>query len=68
MLCGIATTPPSFCASSAGCRFRRPTSTSSVVLQPTEGCHYNRCTFCDLYRDRPFRIKTPAEFRNTWRR
>lgn len=35
----------------------------SVVLQPTEGCHYNRCTFCDLYRDRPFRIKTPAEFR-----
>ena len=35
----------------------------SLVLQPTEGCQYNRCTFCDFYRDRPFRIKNPEEFR-----
>ncbi|NLC58252.1 MAG: radical SAM protein [Armatimonadetes bacterium] len=35
----------------------------SVVLQPTEGCRYNRCTFCTLYRDRPFRVKSPEEFR-----
>ncbi len=34
----------------------------SVVLQATEGCSYNRCTFCTFYRDRPFRIKRPQEF------
>jgi hypothetical protein len=31
----------------------------SVVLQVTEGCSFNTCTFCTFYRDRPFRIKTP---------
>jgi hypothetical protein len=34
----------------------------ALVLQATEGCSYNRCTFCDFYRGRPFRIKPPAEF------
>jgi hypothetical protein len=34
----------------------------SVVLQATEGCAYNQCTFCDFYRDRPFRIKSETEF------
>jgi hypothetical protein len=34
----------------------------AVVLQATEGCSYNRCTFCTFYRDRPFRIKSAAEF------
>lgn len=32
----------------------------SLVIQATEGCSYNECTFCTFYRDRPFRIKTPA--------
>jgi hypothetical protein len=35
----------------------------AVVLQATEGCSWNRCTFCTLYRDRGFRIKSPGEFR-----
>ncbi len=35
----------------------------SLVLQAAEGCSWNRCTFCTLYRDRKFRIKSPAEFR-----
>ncbi|MCS6940366.1 MAG: radical SAM protein, partial [Roseiflexus sp.] len=35
----------------------------SLVLQAAEGCSWNRCTFCTLYRDRRFRIKSPAEFR-----
>ncbi len=34
----------------------------SVVLQAAEGCSFNTCTFCDFYRDRPFRIKTPHQF------
>jgi len=33
----------------------------ALVLQATEGCSYNRCTFCDFYRGRPFRIKGPDE-------
>jgi radical SAM superfamily enzyme YgiQ (UPF0313 family) len=35
----------------------------ALVLQATEGCSYNRCTFCDFYHDRPFRIKRPDELR-----
>lgn len=33
----------------------------ALVIQATEGCSYNRCTFCDFYRDRPFRVKGAAE-------
>lgn len=35
----------------------------ALVLQATEGCHWNRCTFCHFYRGRPFRMKTEEEFR-----
>ncbi|MFQ6016280.1 MAG: radical SAM protein [Anaerolineae bacterium] len=35
----------------------------ALVLQATEGCSYNRCTFCQFYRDRKFRIKPEEEFR-----
>ncbi len=34
----------------------------SVVLQLTEGCSFNSCTFCTFYKDRPFKIKNPIEF------
>ncbi|MDD5542798.1 MAG: radical SAM protein [Acidobacteriia bacterium] len=40
-----------------------PDQYRSLVIQGTEGCHYNRCTFCDFYKDRKFHVKTPAEFR-----
>jgi len=39
-----------------------PDQYMSVVLQLTEGCAFNTCTFCTFYRDRPFRIKKPDEF------
>ncbi|MCS7308632.1 MAG: radical SAM protein [Armatimonadetes bacterium] len=35
----------------------------ALVLQVTEGCHWNRCTFCDFYRDRRFAVKTPQQLR-----
>lgn len=53
-----------------GERFRRiylpvtilpPDQYMALVLQITEGCNYNLCTFCNFYRDRPFRIKTMPE-------
>ncbi len=40
-----------------------PDQYMAVVLQATEGCSFNTCTFCNFYRDRRFRIKTPEEFR-----
>ena len=40
-----------------------PDQYMAVVLQLTEGCAFNTCTFCTFYRDRPFRIKKPPEFR-----
>ncbi|NHZ85864.1 MAG: radical SAM protein [Planctomycetia bacterium] len=35
-----------------------PDQYMSLVLQLTEGCNYNQCTFCNFYRDRPFKIKS----------
>lgn len=35
----------------------------SLVVRITEGCSWNACTFCRLYRDVPFRRKTPDELR-----
>ena len=35
----------------------------ALVLQATEGCAYNQCTFCDFYRDRPFRVKSADDLR-----
>lgn len=54
-----------------GERFRRiyspvpvlpPDHYLAIVLQAAEGCRYNRCTFCTLYRGVRFRVKGPEEF------
>ncbi len=34
----------------------------SLVVQATEGCAFNTCTFCDLYHD-GYRVKSPDQFR-----
>ena len=35
----------------------------SVVLQATEGCTWNSCTFCNFYMARPFRLRSVVDFR-----
>ncbi|HEX9012155.1 MAG TPA: hypothetical protein VF813_01515, partial [Anaerolineaceae bacterium] len=40
-----------------------PDQYMAVVLQLTEGCSFNTCTFCNFYRGTAFRIKTPSAFR-----
>lgn len=35
----------------------------ALVLQVTEGCSFNTCTFCSFYKGRPFRVKSPQELR-----
>lgn len=39
-----------------------PNEYNAVVLQATEGCVYNQCSFCNLYRDARYRAKTADEF------
>ena len=34
----------------------------NVVLQATQGCTWNECTFCNFYMDRPFTVSSPAQF------
>ena len=38
-----------------------PDQYMSLVIQLTEGCNYNQCTFCNFYRDRPFKVKSTDE-------
>ncbi len=40
-----------------------PDQYGALVVQLTEGCSYNQCTFCRFYRDRAFRAKSGEEFR-----
>lgn len=34
----------------------------ALVLQATEGCSFNTCTFCSLYRGIPFRVRDVQKF------
>lgn len=36
---------------------RPPSERESILLQVTLGCSHNRCTFCPIYKTRPFRVK-----------
>mmetsp|Transcript_17381 Transcript_17381/g.22599 ORF Transcript_17381/g.22599 Transcript_17381/m.22599 type:complete len:351 (+) Transcript_17381:64-1116(+) len=38
--------------------FRPPAEWRSLILQVTEGCSWNRCTFCEMYQTKNFRIKS----------
>ena len=40
-----------------------PDQNRALVVQITEGCSFNRCTFCHLYRDVRFRMRPPDELR-----
>ena len=41
--------------------YRPPSEANSLILQATIGCTYNKCTFCQSFREKKFRIRTTEE-------
>jgi Radical SAM superfamily len=50
-----------FLAASGPVGILPPDQYLALVVRVTEGCSWNACTFCSLYRDVPFRWKHPDE-------
>ncbi|EDS77717.1 radical SAM protein [Clostridium massiliodielmoense] len=44
-----------------GVVYRPPSEAYSLIIQVTLGCSHNKCTFCDMYKDRSFKIKSLEE-------
>jgi radical SAM superfamily enzyme YgiQ (UPF0313 family) len=48
--------------------YRPPSEADSLILPVTDGCSWNQCSFCEMYRSKSFRARDEAETLETIRR
>ena len=44
-----------------GVLYRPPSEGNSLIVQATIGCAHNTCTFCNMYKDKSFRVRNTEE-------
>jgi radical SAM superfamily enzyme YgiQ (UPF0313 family) len=44
-----------------GTIYRPPSEAHSYILQATIGCSWNKCVYCDMYREKEFRVRALPE-------
>lgn len=44
--------------------YRPPSESNSLIIQTTFGCSHNKCSFCNMYKSKKFKIKSLEDVKN----